>query len=431
MIEKIQNEYYHRIWMVLKSELNSVNKLEAINTLAVPVVTYSCNIINWTLQELAKLDTKTWKFLTTYKMHHPKSDVDKLFLRTTEGGRGLIQLELSFKTTTIGLDKYLQEMQDTLLHLVKDHDDKKSLYSISRQSVKFSGELGVPAISPAVAETNTTYPHRTKAKWESKALYSKYPQRVKQANMDLDKTHRLLKAAGLKVKTDGFIIVAQDQSLPKGWYQHNILKKPDMDPKCTQCGHFDKTIDHLVSGCPELAKTEDIHRHNKAAADMHWKICKEFGIEVKERWYEHEPKTVTEKDSISIVWDIHIHTDKTIAANRLDTVLKNKKDKTCLLIYMTILCDTNTTKTTGKLNKYIDWEIEVEHLWELKTTTAAVAMRALGTIKDMENYTNKIPDNIHELQKITLLSTAPSKAGPLHQVETLFASKSPWFGLGC
>ena len=58
--------------------------------------------------------------------------------------------------------------------------------------------------------------------------------------------------------------------------------------------------------------------HNKAAAHMHWKICKEFGIEVKERWYEHEPKTVTENDSVTILWDMAIHTDRTIAANRPD-----------------------------------------------------------------------------------------------------------------
>ena len=48
-------------------------------------------------------------------------------------------------------------------------------------------------------------------------------------------------------------------------------------------------------------------------------------------------------------------------------------------------------------------------MWELKTTTIPVAMGALGTIKkDMENHTNKIPDNInvHELQKITPFSTA-------------------------
>ena len=130
--------------MVLKLQLNSANKLEAINTLAVPVVTYSFSIINWTLQELAKLDTKTRNFLTMYKMHHPKSDVDRLYLLRNEGGGGLIQLELSYKSTTIGLDKY-----DTLLHFVKDHDDRMSLYSISRRSMKFSRELAVPAIPPA------------------------------------------------------------------------------------------------------------------------------------------------------------------------------------------------------------------------------------------------------------------------------------------
>ena len=73
-----------------------------------------------------KNDTQTRKVLTMYKMHHPKSDVERLYLLRSKGGRGVVQLELSYKTTTIGLDKYL-------LHFFKDHDDKKSLYSISRQ----------------------------------------------------------------------------------------------------------------------------------------------------------------------------------------------------------------------------------------------------------------------------------------------------------
>ena len=157
------------------------------------------------------------------------------------------------------------------------------------------------------------------------------------------------------------LIAAQDQSLPTRWHQHNILKKPDVDLKCRLCGRFDKTIDHLVSGCPELAKTEYIHHHNKAAAHMHWKICKEFGIEVKERWYEHEPKTLTENDSVTILWDMPIHTDRNIASNRPDIVLKNKKDKTCLLIDMTIPLGTNTSvKNMEKLNKYKDLKIDVE-----------------------------------------------------------------------
>ena len=56
-----------------------------------------------------------------------------------------------------------------------------------------------------------------------------------------------------------------------------------------------------------------------------------------------------------------IHNDRTIAANRPDIVLKNKKDKTCLLIDMTIPLDTNTSvKTREKITKYKDLEIEVE-----------------------------------------------------------------------
>ena len=76
-----------------------------------------------------------------YNMHHPKSDVDRLYLFGTKGGRGLVQLELSYKTTTVGLDKCLEETEDTILHFVKDQDGRKSLYSISKQSMTFSREL--------------------------------------------------------------------------------------------------------------------------------------------------------------------------------------------------------------------------------------------------------------------------------------------------
>ena len=58
-----------------------------------------------------------------------------------------------------------------------------------------------------------------------------------------------------------------------------------------------------------------------------------------------------------------IHTDRTIAANRLDIVLKNKRDKTCLLIDMTIPLDTKTSvKTTEKLTKIGRFDTEFPYL---------------------------------------------------------------------
>ena len=103
MKEKIRKEYYRRISLVLRSELNAVNRTNAINTLAVPVVTYSFNNISWTVEDLKKMDRKTRKLLTMGKMHHPNADKDRLYLPRKFGGRGLIQIERSYKTTTIGL----------------------------------------------------------------------------------------------------------------------------------------------------------------------------------------------------------------------------------------------------------------------------------------------------------------------------------------
>ena len=107
MREKIRKECFRRVRSILSSELNARNRIDAINSLALPAVTYSFTIINWSLTEIKKVDTKIRKLLTMHRMHHPKSDVNRLYLPRKEGGRGLVQLELSLKTSIIGMDTYL------------------------------------------------------------------------------------------------------------------------------------------------------------------------------------------------------------------------------------------------------------------------------------------------------------------------------------
>ena len=65
-----------------------------------------------------------------------------------------------------------------------------------------------------------------------------------------------------------------------------------------------------VSGCPELAKTEYIHRHDKAASYIHWNVCHNYNIKTPEKWYDHEPETVTENEDVTILWDMPIHTKR-------------------------------------------------------------------------------------------------------------------------
>ena len=57
MREKIRKECFSRVRSILRSELNARNRINAINSLALPVVTYSFTIINWSLTEIKKVDT--------------------------------------------------------------------------------------------------------------------------------------------------------------------------------------------------------------------------------------------------------------------------------------------------------------------------------------------------------------------------------------
>jgi hypothetical protein len=41
--------------------------------------------------------------LTMYKMHHPKADIDRLYVKRKEVGRGLVQIEAGYKAEIINV----------------------------------------------------------------------------------------------------------------------------------------------------------------------------------------------------------------------------------------------------------------------------------------------------------------------------------------
>lgn len=61
------------------------------------IVIYSFSITKWKLNDIKRLDAETREMLTQMRMHHPKSDVDRLHVLRALGSWVLIQLELNFK----------------------------------------------------------------------------------------------------------------------------------------------------------------------------------------------------------------------------------------------------------------------------------------------------------------------------------------------
>jgi hypothetical protein len=93
--------------MMIKSDLNAKNKITAIGALAVTLLRYRYGIIDWRLEEIRKFDRKTNKVLPVYKLHNPKGDIDRLYVKRKEGGRGLLEIEVTNKAEIMNTVEYL------------------------------------------------------------------------------------------------------------------------------------------------------------------------------------------------------------------------------------------------------------------------------------------------------------------------------------
>ena len=119
---------------------------------------------------------------------------------------------------------------------------------------------------------------------------------------------------------------------------------------------------------------------------------------------------MTENETATVLWDMPVSTDKEIKANRPDIIIKDKKEKKCIMIDMSIPSERNVSiKEVEKLSKYKDLEIEVTKMWQMKTSAVSIVVGALGLVKKgFKTYINQIPEyiRIEELQKIALLGSA-------------------------
>ena len=92
MKRRIEKEYFRRVRKISKSKLNGGNMVQAISCRAVTVVRYEAGIVEWTKEELQIMDRKTRKLMTLHHALHPQADVDRLYFKRAEGGRGLMSV---------------------------------------------------------------------------------------------------------------------------------------------------------------------------------------------------------------------------------------------------------------------------------------------------------------------------------------------------
>jgi hypothetical protein len=62
-------------------------------------------------------------------------------------------------------------------------------------------------------------------------------------------------------------MAAQDQAISTNYFKKKILKQ-EIESILQPLKEYEETIDHLISGCPTLAKNEYVIRHDKVCTHL-------------------------------------------------------------------------------------------------------------------------------------------------------------------
>ena len=158
----MKNEYLRRLGLVLGTELSAKNKIQATGSLAVPVLRYSCGIVNWHQEELQKLGVKIRKLLTIHGQRHSEADADHLYVPRKHGERGLMQLEKAYAVEITKLEEYVERKEEPLIQIVRTHQyiiiHINSAVVQTARSLKTEVQRGRRQIKVSIAE-------KTKERW--------------------------------------------------------------------------------------------------------------------------------------------------------------------------------------------------------------------------------------------------------------------------
>jgi hypothetical protein len=64
--------------------------------------------------------------LTIHGHHHPRADIDRLYVPRKDGGRELMQIEEAYIAEVIQLEEYVEHTQDPLMQIVRIHQSNRN-----------------------------------------------------------------------------------------------------------------------------------------------------------------------------------------------------------------------------------------------------------------------------------------------------------------
>ena len=442
VLRKAEKEVIRRVSVILDTPMSNQNKINAISTFVLPVLTSFMPVIFFSQEDLNEADLKVKRLLTERGARHPQHLNTLLYASRSIGGWGLKQISSVYKETKIKAALRLATNDNSRLQAVaqfqqiKENRGRRSNFKDARRhamNIALDLELGEdkPTLSMKMTEGRTytaSDPDGAKkviAKGRMEKSRAEIKKSMWQGNI---LSHRL---------ADKSLDLAECFSWSRKWRSaptyticamNEIMQQlvrtkvgEELMGKTTNTSYrlfkqCPEIVEHILSGSPELAQRHYLWRHNDALKHVLSALLVKDGISERHISPKQEPRSyyTNREKNIEIMWDCSVTTGtrKLDEGNRPNLQVINKREEKIDVVEMVCPSWRNRAETDErKTRKYTTVRKELKERYpryEVRQTNIVVdILRGFnrGLMDELSKIINKVAVKraLETMQKTILL----------------------------
>jgi hypothetical protein len=417
--EIVINEFKDRVERIIKSPLSGFHLVKAYNTYCIGYLRYFF-FMKWNYYELKRMEQILKKSLKQKGLHCKKFPVALFHLPRNKSGRGFCSIFVEYLIYRIGLAfKFHTNPNMTKIMGLLLEKDRDSFYG---DALTYGKEFGLQfkfaknhMVSVTDMETQEQLQvsshkdlidllrNRIEKKWLTEAqnggAHFKFWNEHKE-RLNWIRDWRFITSQGENMLWTAITTNLQTRSW-KNWYQtQNGNEAQQNDMKCRLCGTVNETIEHIVSGCPELMRSDIIPRHNSVLYQLLRFVLNRYGFQIIGK-----PQTEYSNNKVLIHCNTSILTIREIKHNVPDLVIYLHEEKRIQIIDVAIPHEDNLeSRTEDKIQKYGPLMIELQKLYPgYKATIIPIVIGTFGvTLPSFQENLKKVLGEgcFHEAKKL-------------------------------
>ena len=211
-----------------------------------------------------------------------RSDVDRLYIKRSCGGRRLRNIEEEFLSKIESLCEHLIVIAPKSKYIEKvDKHENQSLFTLNqliKNDLDITNDNATTSHSSIVKSKLKSIKEK---QWIEKPVHGYFPKTLAKLKSDIDinQTWKWLQSSTLTSQVEGYIITLQDQEIntreARKRHEKDLNKKNLINSKCRLCKNSEENLQHILGVCPSISTNLYLNaRHNPVAEIIYFEILK-------------------------------------------------------------------------------------------------------------------------------------------------------------